>query len=61
MDASILRSYRSRADRERMTAECTPIKDLLFKERTGKFLTPEEKKRVQAYAIEQRKKNLNKK
>lgn len=60
MDARGLR-YTSKADKLRYRAECTPIKDLLFKERTGKFLTPDEKKRVQAYATEQRKKNANKK
>jgi hypothetical protein len=51
----------SRSDRARTTAECTPIDDLLFKERKGKFLNPQEKERVRKYAEERRKENLNKK
>lgn len=38
-----------------------PINDLLIDQRKGRFLTPEEKKAIQKYAQEQRKKNLNKK
>lgn len=36
-----------------------PMDDLLHDQRKGKFLTPDEKKRIQKYAEEQRKKNLS--
>jgi hypothetical protein len=51
----------SRSERARTIAECTPIDDLLFKQRKGKFLNPQEKQRVQKYAEQRRKENLNKK
>lgn len=38
-----------------------PIDDLLFDQRNGKFLTPDEKKRLKEYAEEQRKKKLKNK
>jgi hypothetical protein len=55
------RERESRSDRARTIAECTPIDDLLFKQRKGKFLNAEEKKRIQKYAEQRRKENLNKK
>ena len=35
-----------------------PMKDLLLDQQKGRFLTPYEKKEIQKYAEEQRKKNL---
>jgi hypothetical protein len=45
----------------RIIAECTPLKDLLFKQRTGKFLNPQEKEVLRKYAEERRKENLRNK
>lgn len=56
-------NYKNRGSRTKseLRAEFNPIDELLFKERKGKFLTPEEKKRVKEYAEEQRKKKQSKK
>ena len=61
MDARGLRSMRSRADRERTTAELRPSKELLRIQRTGGFLTFHEKERLKKEAESNRIKNLNKK
>jgi len=52
---------RSRADRERTTAELRPSKELLRIQRTGGFLTFHEKERLKKEAESNRIKNLNKK
>lgn len=51
----------SSRERARTIAEYTPLKDLLFKQRTGKFLNPQEKELLKRYAEERRKENLHKK
>jgi len=61
MDTRGLRSMRSRADRERTTAELRPSKELLRIQRTGGFLTFHEKERLKKEAESNRIKNLNKK
>ena len=61
MNERHLRSFRSRADYERMTAELRPTKELLRIQRTGGFLTFYEKERLKKEAESNRKKNLSKK
>ncbi|MBK7362833.1 MAG: hypothetical protein IPJ01_11095 [Micavibrio sp.] len=55
------RHYESAKSKAERIAYIFPIDELLFKERKGKFLTPEEKKRLKKYAEEQRKKKQSKK
>ncbi len=55
------RRYTSKREQARMVADCTPLKDLLFKQRTGKFLNPHEKEVLKKYSEERRKENLRKK
>lgn len=47
----------SRLEKSNDSGFIRPLADLLHDNSKGKFLTPDEKKRVQNYANEQRKKN----